>query len=182
MTGSASESSKGTTGPATWSNSESTQKTWKGPAWPQLGGPRSPRAPTRHPALFPAHSHRRHGQVLVLGCFLWGVFADKRLPWVSFSSLAQPVDEPGNLRGVFVINKCKHLNLNSSSWSCPGTAPGGEERCSAAGRELQGWEWEGAKQHHREGCGERRGRGIWEFTLPSSLSLSTQTLPACPGS
>lgn len=173
MAGSASESCKGTTGPAVPGPALKHPKPWKGPAWPQLGGPRSPTAPNQAPSSAPCTHKPRTRPGAVFG----GVFADQQLPWVSsLSSLAQVVDEPGNLGDIFGINKCKRLNLNSSSWNClvwapqgtPSSAPegdGGEEErwrenCRGVGMgrgKARRMMW------GKEGASSRRG--IWEITL-----------------
>lgn len=85
-----------------------------------------------------------------------------------------------------MINKCKHLNLNSSSWSCrvwapqgtPGTAPAGsgmEGRRSGALR--VGQNCSGVGMGRGKAARERRmwgkkgtfsRRGIWEITPPQA--------------
>lgn len=84
------------------------------PPGPSRWVPTYPTAPTRAPSPVPC-TYKRRTQP---GAGSGGVFADERLSRVSsLSSPASLADEPGNLRGVFAINKCKHLCLNSSSWS-----------------------------------------------------------------
>lgn len=78
----------------TWSCSKATQKAWTGdkdPPGPSQGVPASPAAPMS----------TGYSQVLVLGAFCRQVSL--------LSSPAPFADEPGNLRGVFAINKCKCL-------------------------------------------------------------------------